>query len=99
MTLEHRAFAVPNDGGLAPCTVVFCGWSPPPAAGLARELLMALAQQFPGIGTSVTVPETFTPLFAAAGYAALTLQQYGDERNDECPVVGRALRFSRYADR
>ncbi|HHL1474389.1 TPA: GNAT family N-acetyltransferase, partial [Klebsiella pneumoniae] len=41
-----------------------------------RELLMALAQEFPGIGTSVTVPETFTPLFAAAGYAALTLQQY-----------------------
>ncbi|CDL09177.1 GCN5-related N-acetyltransferase [Klebsiella pneumoniae IS43] len=27
--------------------------------GLARELLKALAQQFPGIGTSVTVPETF----------------------------------------
>ncbi|MFT3274365.1 hypothetical protein ACMWFK_20980, partial [Klebsiella pneumoniae] len=44
--------------------------------GLARELLMALAQQFPGIGTSVTVPETFTPLFAAAGYTPLSLQQY-----------------------
>jgi GNAT superfamily N-acetyltransferase len=44
--------------------------------GLARELLMALAQQFPGIGTSVTVPETFTPLFAAAGYSPLSLQQY-----------------------
>nr|VXZ88996.1 Acetyltransferase (GNAT) family [Klebsiella pneumoniae] len=65
-----------NDGGLAPCTVVL--WVEPAARrqGLARELLMALAQQFPGIGTSVTVPETFTPLFAAAGYAALTLQQY-----------------------
>jgi len=37
---------------------------------------MALAQQFPGIGTSVTVPETFTPLFAAAGYSPLSLQQY-----------------------
>jgi hypothetical protein len=37
---------------------------------------MALAQQFPGIGTSVTVPETFTPLFAAAGYTPLSLQQY-----------------------
>ena len=42
----------------------------------ARLQFLALAQQFPGIGTSVTVPETFTPLFAAAGYAALTLQQY-----------------------
>ena len=39
-------------------------------------VLMALAQQFPGIGTSVTVPETFTPLFAAAGYTPLSLQQY-----------------------
>ena len=38
--------------------------------------VMALAQQFPGIGTSVTVPETFTPLFAAAGYTPLSLQQY-----------------------
>jgi hypothetical protein len=36
-----------------------------------RIQLMALAQQFPGIGTSVTVPETFTPLFAAAGYSPL----------------------------
>ena len=43
---------------------------------LALALLMALAQQFPGIGTSVTVPETFTPLFAAAGYTPLSLQQY-----------------------
>ncbi len=43
-----------NDGGLAPCTVVFVGGARPPP-GLARELLMALAQQFPGIGTSVTV--------------------------------------------
>jgi len=37
---------------------------------------VTLAQQFPGVGTSVTVPETFTPLFAAAGYAPLSLQQY-----------------------
>ncbi len=65
-----------NDGGLAPCTVVFVGGAAARRQGLARELLKALAQQFPGIGTSVTVPETFTPLFAAAGYAALTLQQY-----------------------
>ncbi|MEK1845674.1 hypothetical protein WOC75_02555, partial [Klebsiella pneumoniae] len=55
----------------------FLGGPPPPRRqGLARELLMALAQQFPGIGTSVTVPETFTPLFAAAGYTPLSLQQY-----------------------
>ena len=47
-----------NDGGLAPCTVVFVGGALRPPPGLARELLMALAQQFPGIGTSVTVPET-----------------------------------------
>ncbi len=65
-----------NDGGLAPCTVVFVGGARRPPPGLARELLMALAQQFPGIGTSVTVPETFTPLFAAAGYTPLSLQQY-----------------------
>ena len=75
VTLEQRAFAVLTTAGSRP-VLSFCGWSPPPAAGLARELLMALAQQFPGIGTSVTVPETFTPLFAAAGYTPLSLQQY-----------------------
>lgn len=75
VTLEQRLRGS-NDGGLAPCTVVL--WVEPAARrqGLARELLMALAQQFPGIGTSVTVPETFTPLFAAAGYTPLSLQQY-----------------------
>ncbi len=76
VTLEHRAFAVLTTAGSRP-VLSFCGWSPPPAArGWRRELLMALAQQFPGIGTSVTVPETFTPLFAAAGYTPLSLQQY-----------------------
>ena len=76
VTLEHRAFAVLTTAGSRP--VLSFLWVEPAARrqGLARELLMALAQQFPGIGTSVTVPETFTPLFAAAGYAALTLQQY-----------------------
>ncbi|MCT9960035.1 GNAT family N-acetyltransferase [Klebsiella pneumoniae] len=76
VTLEQRAFAVLTTAGSRP--VLSFLWVEPAARrqGLARELLMALAQQFPGIGTSVTVPETFTPLFAAAGYAALTLQQY-----------------------
>ena len=76
VTLEQRAFAVLTTAGSRP--VLSFLWVGPAARrqGLARELLMALAQQFPGIGTSVTVPETFTPLFAAAGYAALTLQQY-----------------------
>jgi GNAT superfamily N-acetyltransferase len=62
--------------GFTACTAVL--WVEPAARrqGLARALLMALAQQFPGIGTSVTVPETFTPLFAAAGYSPLSLQQY-----------------------
>ncbi|HHL3766313.1 TPA: GNAT family N-acetyltransferase [Klebsiella pneumoniae] len=76
VTLEQRAFAVLTTAGSRP--VLSFLWVEPAARrqGLARELLMALAQQFPGIGTSVTVPETFTPLFAAAGYAALTLKQY-----------------------
>ncbi|MCW7775601.1 GNAT family N-acetyltransferase, partial [Klebsiella pneumoniae] len=76
VTLEQRAFAVLTTAGSRP--VLSFLWVEPAARrqGLARELLKALAQQFPGIGTSVTVPETFTPLFAAAGYAALTLQQY-----------------------
>ena len=41
--------------GLTACTAVL--WVEPAARrqGLARALLMALAQQFPGIGTSVTV--------------------------------------------
>ncbi len=50
---------------------------------------MALAQQFPGIGTSVTVPETFTPLFAAAGYTPLSLQQY--EMTMDLPDAKSAL--------
>ncbi|MGP4884490.1 GNAT family N-acetyltransferase, partial [Klebsiella pneumoniae] len=66
VTLEQRAFAVLTTAGSRP--VLSFLWVEPAARrqGLARELLMALAQQFPGIGTSVTVPETFTPLFAAA---------------------------------
>jgi len=76
VTLEQRAFAVLGTSGSRP--VLQFLWVEPAARrqGLARALLMALAQQFPGIGTSVTVPETFTPLFAAAGYSPLSLQQY-----------------------
>ncbi len=76
VTLEQRAFAVLGNSGSRP--VLQFLWVEPAARrqGLARALLMALAQQFPGIGTSVTVPETFTPLFAAAGYSPLSLQQY-----------------------
>lgn len=74
--------------GLTACTAVFMGGTRRPSPGLAQALLMALAQQFPGIGTSVTVPETFTPLFAAAGYAPLSLQQY--EMTMECAAAKSA---------
>lgn len=76
MCSSDLAFAVLTTAGSRP--VLSFLWVEPAARrqGLARELLMALAQQFPGIGTSVTVPETFTPLFAAAGYTPLSLQQY-----------------------
>jgi GNAT superfamily N-acetyltransferase len=58
VTLEQRAFAVLGTSGSRP--VLQFLWVEPAARrqGLARALLMALAQQFPGIGTSVTVPET-----------------------------------------
>ena len=53
-------------------------WVEPSARGrgLGQEMLIALARQFPGLGTSVTVPERFTPLFQAAGYAPMALKQY-----------------------
>ncbi|HCI6203910.1 TPA: GNAT family N-acetyltransferase [Klebsiella quasipneumoniae subsp. quasipneumoniae] len=88
VTLEQRAFAVLSTSGSRP--VLQFLWVEPAARrqGLAQALLMALAQQFPGIGTSVTVPETFTPLFAAAGYAPLSLQQY--EMTMECAAVESA---------
>ncbi|VUS46537.1 GNAT family N-acetyltransferase [Klebsiella spallanzanii] len=75
-TLNQQAFAV-----LATLTsrpqLQFL-WVEPAARGrgLGREMLIALARQFPGLGTSVTIPETFTPLFKAAGYAPLALKQY-----------------------
>lgn len=88
VTLEQRAFAVLSTSGSRP--VLQFLWVEPAARrqGLAQALLMALAQQFPGIGTSVTVPETFTPLFAAAGYAPLSLQQY--EMTMECAAAKSA---------
>lgn len=88
VTLEQRAFAVLSTSGSRP--VLQFLWVEPAARrqGLAQALLMALAQQFPGIGTSVKVPETFTPLFAAAGYAPLSLQQY--EMTMECAAAKSA---------
>lgn len=88
VTLEQRAFAVLSTSGSRP--VLQFLWVEPAARrqGLAQALLMALAQQFPGIGTSVTVPETFTLLFAAAGYAPLSLQQY--EMTMECAAAKSA---------
>ncbi|HBR1531761.1 TPA: GNAT family N-acetyltransferase [Klebsiella quasipneumoniae subsp. quasipneumoniae] len=88
VTLEQRAFAVLSTSGSRP--VLQFLWVEPAARrqGLAQALLMALAQQFPGIGTTVTVPETFTPLFAAAGYAPLSLQQY--EMTMECAAAKSA---------
>jgi GNAT superfamily N-acetyltransferase len=75
VTLEQRAFAVLTTAGSRP--VLQFLWVEPAARrqGLARELLMTLAQQFP-VWDFGDGPETFTPLFAAAGYAPLTLQQY-----------------------
>ena len=76
LSLERQAFAV-----LATLTsrpqLQFL-WVEPAARGrgLGREMLMALAQRFPGLGTSVTIPESFTPLFNAAGYTPLALKQY-----------------------
>ncbi|MDZ2013307.1 GNAT family N-acetyltransferase [Klebsiella quasipneumoniae] len=80
VTLEQRAFAVLSTSGSRP--VLQFLWVEPAAR---RQ---GLAQQFPGIGTSVTVPETFTPLFAAAGYAPLSLQQY--EMTMECAAAKSA---------
>ena len=53
-------------------------WVDPAARGRGRgrEMLMALAKRFPGLGTSVTIPERFTPLFHAAGYTPMALKQY-----------------------
>lgn len=76
LTLNQQAFAVLATLTAKPQLQLL--WVEPAARGrgLARELLIALARQFPGIGTLVSVPQSFTPLFSAAGYAAMALQQY-----------------------
>jgi ribosomal protein S18 acetylase RimI-like enzyme len=43
--------------------------------GFAREMLMTLNHHFPGLNTSVAVPDVFTPLFVSAGYATMELSQ------------------------
>lgn len=76
LTLHQQAFAVLATTASKPQLQFL--WLTPAARGrgLGREMLLALAQQFPGLSTSVTIPETFTPLFKSAGYAPLALQQY-----------------------
>ncbi|HBV6390857.1 TPA: GNAT family N-acetyltransferase [Klebsiella aerogenes] len=76
LTLQQQAFAVLATTASKPQLQFL--WLTPAARGrgLGREMLLALAQQFPGLSTSVTIPETFTPLFKSAGYAPLALQQY-----------------------
>lgn len=44
--------------------------------GFAREMLMTLNHHFPGLTTSVAVPESFTPLFASAGYSTMDISQF-----------------------
>lgn len=44
--------------------------------GFAREMLMTLNHHFPGLTTSVAVPESFTPLFIAAGYTTMDISQF-----------------------
>jgi hypothetical protein len=44
--------------------------------GFAREMLMTLNHHFPGLTTSVAVPESFTPLFSSAGYCTMNISQF-----------------------
>jgi len=44
--------------------------------GFACELLQALNQHFPALGTTVAVPERFSSLFQRAGYATMAISQY-----------------------
>lgn len=44
--------------------------------GFACELLRALGEHFPALSTTVSVPESFAPLFQRAGYTPLAIQQY-----------------------
>ncbi|MFQ9622892.1 MAG: GNAT family N-acetyltransferase [Enterobacteriaceae bacterium] len=76
LSLHQQAFAVLATLSSRPQLQFL--WVDPAARGrgLGREMLMALAQRFPGLGTSVTIPERFTPLFHAAGYTPMALKQY-----------------------
>jgi ribosomal protein S18 acetylase RimI-like enzyme len=76
LTLQQQAFAVLATTSSKPQLQFL--WLTPAARGrgLAREMLLTLARQFPGLSTSVTIPDTFTPLFTSAGYAPMALQQY-----------------------
>ncbi|HHG8771276.1 TPA: GNAT family N-acetyltransferase [Raoultella planticola] len=76
LTLNQQAFAVLATVTHTPQLQFM--WVDPAARGrgLAHNMLLALAREFPGLGTSVTIPESFTPLFSAAGYATLALKQY-----------------------
>ncbi|HAT1682667.1 TPA: GNAT family N-acetyltransferase [Klebsiella oxytoca] len=76
LSLHQQAFAVLATLSSRPQLQFL--WVEPAARGrgLGREMLMTLARQFPGLGTSVTIPERFTPLFQAAGYTPGVLKQY-----------------------
>ena len=76
LSLHQQAFAVLATLSSRPQLQFL--WVDPAARGrgLGREMLMALAKRFPGLGTSVTIPERFTPLFHAAGYTPMALKQY-----------------------
>ncbi|MBV8045061.1 N-acetyltransferase [Pluralibacter sp.] len=75
-TLGHQAYAVISRITAKPQLQLL--WVEPRARGrgLAREMLRALGQQFPALGTSAAVPESFTPLFHGAGYTTMAIQQY-----------------------
>ena len=76
LSLHQQAFAVLATLSSRPQLQFL--WVDPAARGrgLGQEMLRALAQRFPGLGTSVTIPERFTPLFHAAGYTPMVLKQY-----------------------
>lgn len=75
-TLGHRAYAVTSCVTTKPQLQLL--WVEPRSRGrgLGREMLQVLGRQFPSLGTSVAVPESFTPLFHGAGYTTMAIQQY-----------------------
>jgi GNAT superfamily N-acetyltransferase len=44
--------------------------------GQAKKLLTLLHERFPGLSTTVTVPEQITPLFLSCGYRQDPVMQY-----------------------